>query len=266
MPEAKEPHYFAQNLSNRYCRVRDLDAYFSLFDQANEGQVCGEASVLYGFFPSSIRAILEFNPNAKFIFMLRHPIDMIISYHGQLLVNLEEDQKDFERAWALQTARLGGDIIPPLSKDPSLLQYAQIGALGGHLNTIKALVPTNQFLTLLIDGVSQNPENEYQKVLDFLSVEKNHTIDFARENEASAVRYIWLQKIIFSHNWLLCLLKSIAKKMLSKNMRQSLNRTKRKKNNLNAGLHTELLDCFDTDIKILEQHFQAQLKSSYKKV
>ncbi|NCO03733.1 MAG: sulfotransferase [Alphaproteobacteria bacterium] len=266
MPESKEPHYFAQNLSDRYCRIRSEESYLDLFKDAQARQICGEASVLYGFYPQSIQEILDFNPKAKFIFMLRHPIDMIISYHGQLLVNLEEDRKDFEVAWYLQDKRQKGQNIPPLSKDPQLLHYSQIGALGRHLNNIKNLVPHDQLLTILLDDMGADPQVEYLKVLNFLSFDTMCQIDFRRENEASAVRYIWLQRFIFSNNKILKILKSVIKLILPKKIRLSLNKTKRKKRSLNNNLHKDMLKQYEGDISILEVHFQKPLKSSYKEV
>ena len=105
MPETKEPHYFAQNLSDRYCRVRDEESYLNYFSNAKNHQLCGEASVLYSFYPESIKSILEFNPEAKFIFMVRNPVSMVPSYHRQLINNLEEDIEDFETAWNTQDNR-----------------------------------------------------------------------------------------------------------------------------------------------------------------
>ena len=105
MPGGKEPHFFAQNLSDRYCRIRHHDDYMALFDSARNDQCCGEASVLYSMHPQAIEAILEWSPVAKFIFMLRNPVDMAPSYHRQLLINLEEDIEDFEQAWHLQENR-----------------------------------------------------------------------------------------------------------------------------------------------------------------
>ena len=112
MPESKEPHYFAQNLSDRYCRIRNESDYLSLFLEANNHQKCGEASVLYSFFPDSIKRILDFNPRAQIIMMIRHPVAMVQSYHAQLLVNLEEDIEDFEKSWDLQKDRQEGKNIP----------------------------------------------------------------------------------------------------------------------------------------------------------
>jgi len=80
------------------------------------------------------------------------------------------------------------------------------------------------------------------------------------------VRYIWLQRFIFSNNKILKILKSVIKLILPKKIRLSLNKTKRKKRSLNNNLHKDMLKQYEGDISILEVHFQKPLKSSYKEV
>src|SRR3712207_7945956 len=45
--------------------------------------------------PAAVPAILERNPDAKFIVAVRDPIELAVSYHAQKLYVLEEDEADF---------------------------------------------------------------------------------------------------------------------------------------------------------------------------
>ena len=65
----------------------------------------GEGSVSYLYYPQAISRILEINPRAKFIVMVRNPTEMIYSYHSRLLAVLEENVNDFFTAWNLQDDR-----------------------------------------------------------------------------------------------------------------------------------------------------------------
>lgn len=252
-PKSKEPHFFAQNLSDKYCRVRNKDEYLSLFDGKVQDQICGEASVLYCFFPESIKKILEFNPKAKFIYMLRNPVAMAISYHGQLLVNLEEDQKEFEKAWSLQKDRQKGESIPKTSKDPCLLEYAKVCALGRHMKQIVEIVPKNQRMFVLLEDMATNPSKKYREILKFLETHDDGRIDFSKSNEAAGIRSTFLQQLSFSQSVPLKITKSILKKVIPVSFLQKMNRTQRKKPSLSWDFQRELLNTFEADIKIIEE-------------
>jgi len=264
MPNAKEPHYFAPHLSDRYCRMRDLKTYEALFEGASEGQLCGEASVLYGFYPESNKAILDYNPKAKFIFMLRHPIDMAVSYHGQLLVNLEEDQRDFETAWGLQESRGQGTDLPTTSSDLDLLRYREKCALGAHLEAFMALVPAAQRHVILLDDMGRAPQETIKGVFQFLDVH-DFMPDFKKENEASAVRFTILERAKRSQHIVMRALKKFIHLSGLKPFIQNVNQSKRKVKTLSPALLSSLYEVFDNDIAILEKHFEKKIKTNYER-
>ncbi|NQZ13717.1 MAG: sulfotransferase domain-containing protein [Alphaproteobacteria bacterium] len=265
MPEAKEPHYFAQHLSDRYCRVRKLEDYEALFSDKRENQICGEASVLYGFSEESLKQILAHNADTKIIMMLRHPIDMIVSYHGQLLVNLEEDVKSFNQAWALQNDRKAGDKLPSTAKDYSLLQYKEIGSLAKHLQTAQDIIPEHNLKVILLDDMAENPLEIYNDILDFLSVRRDNRVDFGRENEASAVKSQLIERLRRSQNPFAKFIKSILKKLPFAERLNSVNQAKRVQVKINQDVLQETYDCFDSDIKALETFFGKKLKTKYER-
>src|SRR5215213_4745268 len=53
----------------------------------------------------AILNIRDFNPAAKIIAMFRNAVDMVHSFHSQLLYVSEENVGDFETAWRLQERR-----------------------------------------------------------------------------------------------------------------------------------------------------------------
>jgi hypothetical protein len=63
---------------------RSADRYLSLFADAGEAPVIGEASTLYSHAPIVTgvpERILAFNPHARFIYLLRDPVDRSISHY-----------------------------------------------------------------------------------------------------------------------------------------------------------------------------------------
>ena len=81
----KGPHYFATDFEN-YRSVKTKVDYANLFSEANaQHSIIGEASVLYLYSENAIKGIYNDNPNAKLIIMLRNPIEVVQSWHAQML-------------------------------------------------------------------------------------------------------------------------------------------------------------------------------------
>lgn len=251
MPETKEPHYFAQHLSDRYCRVRDEASYLNYFSDAKNHQTCGEASVLYSFYPESIKSILKFNSDAKFIFMIRNPVSMVPSYHRQLINNLEEDIEDFETAWNTQNNR----EISKNSTDVDLLNYAEKGAIGKHLKNLKELIPESQLLILFLEDMQANPKKIYKDTLSFLNIKSDSRTSFKKENQAATTHSYHLQKLMNNPpKWLRSISQFFRKLNLpfGKFIRQ-LNRKKASQNSLSDELIKQLKSHYKEDIKLIEK-------------
>ena len=258
MPDKKEPHYFAPDLSDRYCRVRNEKDYLQFFIGAQENQLCGEASVLYSFYPQSIKNILSFNKDAKIIYMLRNPVDMAPSYHRQLINNLEENAENFETAWALQNERAEGKSIPSTSKDPDLLQYSQHCALGSRLEEIQAIVPPAQLHVILLDDLASAPGKTYADALAFLNLENDGRENFTAENEAYNLKFKFLKKLSASNSFFIRAIKPIAKKIISLDKITNKNPIK---NNLESAFKQALLSHFENEIQLIEKNLNRQLGS-----
>ena len=93
MSSMKEPHFF--NSDDRQA-VRTFDEYEALFRGATEEHVAiGEASVWYLSSAEAVSAILRYQPEAKFIVMVRNPIDMAPTLNGEMLLSGLEYEHEF---------------------------------------------------------------------------------------------------------------------------------------------------------------------------
>lgn len=61
-------------------------------------EIISEGSVSYLYHPEAAEAILRLNPDARFVIMLRNPLEMSQSCHAQLLYTLDEDEADVRTA------------------------------------------------------------------------------------------------------------------------------------------------------------------------
>ena len=116
--------------------------------------------------------------------MLRNPVDLVYSYHSQLLYNIgEEDETDFEKAWHLQNLREKGQNIPPLSRNPATLQYKNIGSLGTQIEKLLHIFPKEQVKIIIYDNFKDSTKSVYEEVLAFLEIPSDCRNDFPQINK-----------------------------------------------------------------------------------
>jgi hypothetical protein len=196
MSAVKEPNYFcfdAPGLRDMYDR---LESYGRLFAGARPEQLCGEASTAYLFSDEAVPAILEANPAAKIIVMVRNPLDMVVSHHAQKLYALEENERDLERAWRLSPARAKGQMVGPRCRAPRYLDYQSIGRLGEQVSRLKAVVPQDQLLVIVFDDLCADRRRVYRETCQFLRVSPDERGAFAIENARRTHRWPELARVL----------------------------------------------------------------------
>lgn len=190
--DVKEPFYFASDLPamRESTGYDSLASYLSLFRDADDECCClGEGSTLYLFSRVAIEQALQFNPGMKFVFMLRHPVDIAHAYHMQMVSHEFEDVTDFETAWRLSALRKNGTApLPPRCRQPELLDYRSIASVGTQVERAARLIPKSQMLVLLFDDFVAEPRRAYCQTLDFLGVHDDGRTEFAKENSAMQSR------------------------------------------------------------------------------
>jgi hypothetical protein len=196
MSPKKEPHWFNDDMGRT--GVRNWAGYEALFQGVEEQHQCiGEASVFYLFSEVAIPNILRYSPDARFVVMLRNPVDMVFSLHNQLVKSSEEDQTDVRRAWYLQEERARGRHIPRLCPEPRFLQYGEVCRLGAQLERLYANVPDNgRVLAILLEDMARDPHSEYRRILAFLGLPDDGRTQFPVENPAQVRRSPLLNRLV----------------------------------------------------------------------
>jgi hypothetical protein len=193
----KEPHYFtriaappsAEELRRDYIR-----RYFSHREARH--RMAGEGSVSYLYAPEAIERILHFNPAARFVVMLRNPLDMLPSYHLKMRFLLLEDRKNFATAWRLQEARARGEKLPRHCLDPRLLLYGEAARFGRQLERLYGMAGRERTHVIVFDDFVADTLAEYRRVLEFLRLDYDQRTQFLRRNESRIYRYRWLQELL----------------------------------------------------------------------
>jgi len=194
----KEPHYFSRLASGPFPSHLHAEYQTTFFSHCREEhRAIGEGSVSYLYSENAISRILQFNPQAKFIVMVRNPMEMLPSYHLRLLYILEEDKEDFHEAWALQGSRAKGEQIPRFCRDPRSLQYAEVGMLGKRVERLYQLAGSENCLVIVFNDFVQRTREVYKEVLDFLNVDDDGQTNFPKKMGSKYYRLRWLQQCLY---------------------------------------------------------------------
>src|SRR4029079_10965434 len=125
--EPKEPHYFSRLAPGWSGKRLNVD-YFPLFFHhwTDPAAMLGEGSPSYLYVDEAIEAIERELPGARYIVMVRNPMQMLPSYHQRLVYLLDESESDLAEAWRLQDERAAGRQIPRRCRNPNILRYREI--------------------------------------------------------------------------------------------------------------------------------------------
>jgi sulfotransferase family protein len=256
--KVKEPHFF--DLDTSKSLKLSLATYLSLFSDAQPElhNVVGEGSTGYLFSKVAVSEILRFNPNSKFIVMLRNPVNLVQAWHSEMYFEGVEDVRDFEKAWKLEHERRQGRSIPSTCWEPKKLFYSEWGKLGEQMARLLSIVHPDRLKVILFDDFVTDTRGVYQGVLSFLGVPCDGKCAFQTVNENKMIRYPWLQRRIASAANYLRWFRSasglnlqfgwgLSQKLLNLNSKPS------DRKRISSELSAELTDYFRADVQLLSK-------------
>lgn len=186
-PLTKEIHFLDYNYERGEGWYR---AHFPTHFEKWRGafRVTGEGSPYYLFYPHAALRAKQLLPRAKFIVLLRNPVERAYSqYHHQVRLNLEP--LSFEDALAQEATRLDGEFEKILADDEYYsfnfqnFSYCARGMYADQLTRWFKYFPREQFLILQSENFYQATVREFERVLDFLKLPHWLPPAFAASNE-----------------------------------------------------------------------------------
>ncbi|MGL5510904.1 MAG: sulfotransferase family protein [Microcoleaceae cyanobacterium] len=115
MSELKEPNFFSSEIEYS----KGWQWYLSLFTHAQATDICGESSTHYTklpTYPKTIERILKHLPDTKFIYIMRHPIDRLVSQYvhevTEKLINIDINQAIYEHSELIDYSRYTMQLEP----------------------------------------------------------------------------------------------------------------------------------------------------------
>lgn len=190
MCSPKEPYYFCTDLVVGHRAASSWLEYTKLFEGAGLAHAVGEASTSYLRSRTAVPAILKKVPDAKFIVCLRNPVEMVASFHGQMVRSLREDEWDLAKALALEPLRQHGERLPPNCYEPADLVYSNVCALGSQLERLYQIVDPGRVHVVFMDDLSSDPHRVWVCLQEFLGVSEDGRREFGAENVRAIPRFV----------------------------------------------------------------------------
>lgn len=157
MSTQKEPAFFAKEFTLN----RGEDWYLSLFSQDSQYKYLGESSTQYTrlpLFEGVPQRLYEFNPNARLIYIMRNPLERVISHYWH--------------ATRVRSILKGAGEPRPLVKAilESPDEYLATGNYAMQLEPYIALFGLASIYTLTFEALIQNPQQQMNKIYQWLGL------------------------------------------------------------------------------------------------
>jgi len=164
MSEPKEIYFF----SDDHVWAQGMDWYAKHFEGAKEGDLVGESTTHYAklpTYPHTISRIQENTPDAKFIYVMRHPIDRLVS--------------QFIHQWTEKEIAVG--IDEAIDKHEELIAYSLYTM---QLTPFFETFGQENVLPVFFDRFRAHPQEELDRVCEFLgySGKPEFVEDLGRQN------------------------------------------------------------------------------------
>ena len=149
--------------------------------KAEGGFVTGEGSPYYMFHPLVPQRVKQVVPNAKFLVVLRNPVDRAYS-HYQHEARKGRDELTFEEAIAQESTRLSGEL-ERVRTEPNYnsfaiqhFSYIERGKYAAQLEQWFAVFPREQFLVVTSDELNKQFGTTLKRAFEFVGV-PDHPIE-----------------------------------------------------------------------------------------
>lgn len=176
LPSVKEPKFFLGDGEHPPRHTGPGDAhsdrewvwrredYERLFEPAPPGSVRGEASAFYLADPAALRRIRAAAPEAKFVIVLRDPVDRAYSNWAHLWADGLEPSGDFLAACADEERRRADGWGP-------IWRYRATGRYGEQLEHLLGLYPRERVHLVRYMALVDHPSRTLDDICRFLGVE-----------------------------------------------------------------------------------------------
>ena len=166
----KEPHFFSENPPS----AEKVAQYLELFHDVGGAKAIGESSMGYSrnkTFPGTAKRLWEFNPGAKIIYVVRHPLRRIESYWIQM-------------RW--RDYAIPSNFCEAVRSDScSLIEATRYWE---QLSEYRQFFPDEQILLLFFEEYVADEAAVMRRIFEFLEVDPDFDLDISHERAKNQAR------------------------------------------------------------------------------
>jgi len=179
-PQLKEPFYYGND--DRYCKGKEH--YLMNFPGAQNGKFTVDASTNYLDHKLAASRILQDNPEAKTVIILRDPVFRAFS-HYRMQKKIGAEELSFIDALRLEDQRIeeGNSFSKVHNYCYQRLGYRSRGEYSRMIGPWLAAFDKNRIHFINAESFFSFPEREYERLLDFLQVRSHPLQDNRKFNE-----------------------------------------------------------------------------------
>jgi len=197
----KEPMFWSRDLGiePHALRAETLKEYEALFTNADpvRHRIIAEGTTSYLRSRQALTECIAHYPQAKFVAILRNPVDVAHAFHMEQLFTGLEKETDFSAAWRDQPRREAAWDAATDDRPDSLL-YRRIASFTPQIERFFELVPPSQRKVIVYDDFRENPRAVWLDLLAFLQLPDDGRTDFSPRNAAHAQRFPALSHFILA--------------------------------------------------------------------
>ena len=232
MSTPKEPNFFSDDdIYNR-----GLNWYAGLFNDAKPGDICGESSTHYTKlpdYPHTIARLKSAVPQPKLIYVMRHPIDRLISH--------------YMHQWS--EGVISCDINRAIDRYPELINYS---CYGMQLQPYLQAFGSDSLLLLQFDDLKKNQHKTLERIGIFLGIKQQlHWVDSLSQDNVSArrIRRFPGYELLVNARPMAWIRKNLVPQSVRDRIKKKLSMQQRPE--IAPDQYQRLVDIFDKDLKIL---------------
>ena len=178
----KESHYFAhRELRSRLNGPGDAGGlgsllvdteqeYDQLFADVRSEVAVGEASVYYVTEPKALLRALDYNPQMRFLLLLREPAARAYSAYAHMVRDRREPAGTFEEALALEPERVAAGWSPSY-------HYYGVSDYAEEIEALGAVLPADRLHITVLEEMTADPQRALVDIFDFLGVDGSIPVD-----------------------------------------------------------------------------------------
>jgi hypothetical protein len=239
--------------------ITDRSEYLELFQNADDGMVCGEACPLYLYHPDAPKRIRQYAPDVQLFAILRNPVDRAYSAYWMLKgagrepaesfrKGLRREQKRIERHWEYSW------------------HYKRVGLYAEQLRRYLQYFDRDQLHIYLFEEFVSDPEAFTRGVFRTLGLDDDVALSTSTQRNASGEsRFRLVSSLLEEESWL----RQTASALIPESVRgwlyHKIANANTRKPPMDTEVRRDLVEFFRSDIKALEELLDRDL-SAWRKV